>query len=499
MPVASGQDEPAHIYRGISLWEGQFLPSARSEGGQWLVQIPSSVVMYAESTACFRWKPQVSAGCVRPLEVPGDVTTVKTGAGRYFPPYYYAVGWVGRADQGVTGFYAMRALSLVVSSVLLGLAIVTVLRTIGARWSGLVLPIAITPQVLWLGSAVNPNAWEVDAGILTWAAGLALVSRLGAERREALWAKFLLGGSVLLVMRRLSPLWLVLIVAGVLAVRLCLPLAERRSLRSLASRRAAVVAGVLVCLAALSAWWHLTYDLAYVSRTETPGVPHGFANTLKTVLPDIPWWIGQTYGVFGWLDTASPPFAALVWMGLGSGTLALVVLSARYRLRVALTVGLGIVLWAAVPLAFVVTAGPEIGVHFWQARYTMPFGQGIPLALGVLGAACRGRPPELEKLLRWASPAAAWLMWPVLGTLTLVWALHRFARGEGADWSLADLQWSPPGGIAVLVAFYAVAGVALVRSLRDGGNTRRSSGSGRQLAAGRETMVDAGVGTVETT
>ncbi|HYJ74596.1 MAG TPA: DUF2142 domain-containing protein, partial [Kineosporiaceae bacterium] len=95
MPVTSAPDEPAHIYRAVSLWEGNLLPSGRAADGFWNVQVPASVVEYAESTACFRWRPQVSAGCSRPAETSGDNMTIETGAGRYFPLYYYAVGWPG--------------------------------------------------------------------------------------------------------------------------------------------------------------------------------------------------------------------------------------------------------------------------------------------------------------------------------------------------------------------------------------------------------------------
>jgi len=495
MPVTSAPDEPAHVYRAVSLWDGDLIPSVRAADGAWVVRVPQSVAEYAESTACTRHRPEVPAGCAPALTGPGGATTVETGAGRYIPPYYYAVGWPGRLDTGLAGFYGMRLASLVGSSVLLALAISTVLRTIGARWARLVLPIAMTPQVLWLGSMVNPNAWELDAGLLAWSAGLALASRLSIERREALWAKFLAGAVVLVLMRRLSPLWLLLIVVGILATRLCLPAMTRQQLPRLASGSAPVVLGVLVGLATFSVWWHLTFDLASVRGISSPQPSsENLVESLVALVPDVLSWIHQTYGVFGWLDTRSPQPAILAWLATGAVTFALVILGSRHRVRVAVTTGAGIALSLTIPLAFALTAGRQIGIHFWQARYTMPFASGIPLAMGVLGAAWHGRPRELLDVVRVVSPLVC-LAWPVLATITFVSALHRYTNGQGAGWSLADLPWSPPGGVLALTALFALSSLFLVRALHDeapSGPAPRTASAGIDGSSYGETIRSAG-------
>ena len=204
----------------------------------------------------------------------------------------------------------------------------------------------------------------------------------------------------------------------------------------LVSRRSARVFSVLVALGALSVWWHLTFDLATLSGLANPRpAPGGFAETLKALLPDVALSINQTYGLFGWIDAPSPEFAVLISLALGSFAFVLVVLGSLHRVRVAITVSLCVALCGVIPLAFSLTVGRQVGIHFWQARYTMPFGQGIALALGVLGAGSRGQPAELTALLRVARPIA-WLLWPVLGTVAFVWALHRYVKGEYGDWSL---------------------------------------------------------------
>jgi hypothetical protein len=459
MPVASGPDEPAHVYRAVSLWEGQFLPSTQAPDGEWFVRVPPSLAGYSESGACSRDRPDAPPRCGGSSGASEPLASVTTGAGRYLPTYYYTVGWAGRLFDGAAVFYAMRVTSLLVSSLLLALAITTFRGTVGRGWAAIVLPLAVTPQVLWLGSIVNPNSWEVDAGILTWAAGLALASNLSAESRRSLWAKFLLGASLLLLTRRLSPLWLVLIVAGVLAVRWCMPMARRAGLPSIHSRPAVVVLPVLVLLAVFSVWWHLTLDLGTVGGVLYPQQLEGGRVTLHAVLPDVANWLRETYGLFGWLNTGSPVYAVVIWFTVGAWALVLVTLGSGRRRRVAAALGIAIGLCAAIPLALELTTGAQVGIHFWQARYTMPYSQGIPLAAAVIGVTWQSRQPELGKLLR-VAPFVAALLWPVLGTLTFLAAVR-----DTTAWSPGG-ERGAPGGAAWLVALVALGAAALVWAVR---------------------------------
>jgi hypothetical protein len=417
-----------------------------------------------------RFAPETPANCPRPSGTTSDTSSVESGVAHYFPLYYFAVGWPAHVSSTVVGFYGMRAVSLLVSSLLLALAVTTTVRTVGPRWASLALPVAVTPQVLWLGSVVNPNGWEVDASLLVWAAALALVSRNSTESPKVLWAKIALGAAVVALMRRLGPLWLVLMLVGVLAVWSCLPTDRRRELRSVLSRRGRVVLGVVAGLATVSAWWHLTFDHVFVSglsgvQNPNPPPPGGLAETLLAIAADPLGWVDQTYGRFGWLDTYSPWWIVLIWLAVGSVLFALVVLGSRNPVRVVVAVAIAVALWVAIPLAFEASVGQQIGIHFWQARYTMPLGLGIPLALAVLGAHWRQPSVELGRLLHGAPPVA-WLLWPAFGTATFVVALHRFTAGADAAWSLDGLSWAPPGGFAPALVLAVLGGVALVGAVQ---------------------------------
>jgi hypothetical protein len=467
MPVSTGPDEPAHVYRADSLWNGQFRPKHQAADGAWWVRVPTSIRNYAESTTCTRFHADVPASCAKVARSSADhpITEVKTGAGRYLPFYYYSVGWPTRLSSGLLGFYLMRLMSLLVAAALLTSAVMTILKLVDRRWAGLGLALALTPQLLWVNSLVNPNSWEIDAALLVWAAGLAGISNHSSESRRVLATKFMVGSIVLLLTRRLSPLWLILILAGLAAVWSCLPEAARS--RAHSSKAAAAAALSLIILAATSAWWHITQDLAPVSSAVTSRFNVGsMIDRTRTVLPDLQLWLKQSYGGFGWLDTPSPRAAFVTWLGSGSLLAGLAIRMSQLRLRLGATLFTGLALCAAVPLAFVITFGSQVGLHFWQGRYTMPFSQGIPLALAATVSVWYAQRQEQNQKSRWfirILRPLPWALW-FLSAITFVSALHRYTSGQSSTWLPGGIQWTPPGSIVGVIVLYILGAVVIAHT-----------------------------------
>lgn len=446
-PVAS-PDEPAHVYRAVSLWEGQLLPERPTSAG-WEVQVPQSVKAYGYSSDCFRRHPERSAACSPDrLSTASTPTKVRTGAGRYLPVYYAFVGWPSRFDATVRGLYAMRLLSALVTAALLATAVTIALRWRGPRWPALGIALAITPMVLSFGGVVNPSSWEMAGGVLLWTALLALLSGQSSQSPRVLLLLAGLGATAELVTRRISPGWVVLVAAVLL---LASGAAQRRFV--LRRRMTWVVAAVLAALAAFSVWWHLTFDLASLGNTVDKHKGLTRFGTVVAAADRLPYWMHQQYGIFGWLDTWSPAVCFAIWWGLVFTLFAAALFASRGRLRVALLVT------ALLPPVLSVLVESSTWNRFgpsWQARYVMPFSLGLTLlSAAVLARAGRWQPSLVRSVARWAVLTLA-----AVNSFTFIAALHRWTSGINGEW-LGSLAWQPPGRAVPVVLLY-LAGTAVL-------------------------------------
>lgn len=480
MPPATGADEPAHVYRAVSLWRGQFLPESQWSDGSWLVRVPERIAQVSGSVECLKFKPEIPADCMEAGAAAAGtdrMVTVTTGAGRYLPPYYYVVGWPSRFSDGVPLYWAMRLTSAAVCIGMLFWATVLLRGVLRPRLRAAAMLLAITPQVTWLMATVNPNSWEIAGGVLAWAAGLAYLRQPGpVTARSAsptvFWG-FLTGATVMLLTRRLSPLWLTLIVVSLLLTWRCLPHAERRE--RLTPTRAGILPALWLGLLMVgSAVWHALLDLGPALSVLTPD-PRleqlSFVERALSSLPHVPRWIWQTYGVMGWLDTRSPAPAMAVWL-LAVGAVAVASVGRRTRwsaLTLMVVAGSGAFV---LPLLVEAAAGSTTGSRVWQGRYEMPLTQGLLIALVVVATAFRSSPAARDRDDRLADIATAVL---TLGAcMTFVKALHRYTDGLSNDWDLVSPRWSPPLGVGLLDVLACCGLVMLAICLRLGTQPRPS-------------------------
>ena len=189
MPITSAPDEPAHVYRALSLWNGD--PSRRTRGRRAVARPGPPVGEHLRGVD--RLHP-VAPGDPRQLRgAHGGV--VRAATPRWGPApagtsRSTTTRWVaGHLDSGVPGFYAMRVMSLLVASVLLALAITTFLRTVGVRWACLVLPIAHHTAGAVARIGREPQRLGAGRRAPHLGRGLALVSRFSSESIRALWAE----------------------------------------------------------------------------------------------------------------------------------------------------------------------------------------------------------------------------------------------------------------------------------------------------------------------
>jgi len=471
-PLAGVPDEPAHVVYAaaiVSGASGEIVSNTSGTGGllsytvpEWITSLPNK-----PGSPCYAFDAAVTADCQSPLSESDYPATALTSVSRYQPVYYWIVGIPSVNMAGSRALYAMRAVSVVLATSLIGLGLAAAAP--GRRWwLSVGVLIAFTPMVAFLIGGVNPNGAEIAAAI-----GLA-VAVLGVEgdppTTRRVWfqvAAISLLGGYLAWARPYSWLNLVVVVGATF-------LFNRRSVVAWIRRRpmAATVTGLSIGLATLTA---MSYDVLVqdpVRSTLKAGQslahpPVRFVEILESGVWMSGAFLADTIGRFGWLDHSVPRSLQMVWlMFLG----ALVVMAA--------VVGKGrdrLLLLAVVAGSTIVTPVVVMQLEFgspwgYQARYALPLVVLIGLSsMFVLG-------------LRWVSYPER-LLPPILGGLgifapltmaiSVMWSMARYSLGTPVVWSnvlalefLRDAAWLPPAVALGVVIVGLAALAALTPALR---------------------------------
>jgi hypothetical protein len=442
-PIMQAPDEWAHLYRAESIVLGQVLvsrPGAIDPVRGDPVRIPEALVAREKASRCFQFLAKVAVSCARPPMDRQGLVDTSTPASRYPPVYYALVGWP--LWFGVHGWtlYLMRIVAVALSAAFLASAGLAAVR-LGGGLTATGVFVAVTPMAAWLSGMVNPNGLEIAAAVALWPNLLLwLLGKTPTLRRAGL-IHSTVAASTMILTRTVAAAWVVVAVASVLV------LLRREWIREqLANRRVRVAIGAVVGVLAASALW------AQVSRATQVGplTAYHFRQTHFTLAHnlgraydrlDILWH--QAIAVFGWLDT---PVSATVYH-LFDAALALLIGSAavgvfRGRWRVGVAAVLAGALTAGVTIYLAASVANRLHIGFWQGRYSLPMGVGVPVLLGFAAGAWRGRG-------RLAAGAVAILAGVLASAVQLGGFLqffHRNSVGVSKPLSLHG-GWQPPLGI----------------------------------------------------
>lgn len=443
-PPFASPDEQYHISRASSVVRGQIIPPGNGAygGGAGAVIESRGVAMAAASWRCVQHHLKRSAACAEDTPSNSSPIYVFSGAARYAPAYYAVIGWPTLIIFDGNVVIPMRLISAAWCAAMLAAALTTALQFGRRRWLALGVIAAVTPQIAFLGGTVNPNAVEICAAVLAWAAGLAIVSSSGPVRSSWL-RRFSFGATSLVLMRQLSPLWLLGILAACVIIAGMPRLRELRSEARVYRWLALPFAGVCLQLA-----WVYGVGTGEIPTGAVKTAPTGF--TLPTVLQLQPERWVDYFGNMGWRDITLPVALvvlwAVIWLGLAAVALRRTTVHGRWSLAL-VTVGI-----LAVPVLLEWPLTGRLG-YFWQGRYALPIAVGIPLvATACLSVAPRLRPPRL------------WLqrgIFVIIGFVGL-WALTRaFMRYSSNFYHLSIFgPWQPPVPFLLLAAgFVAAIGV----------------------------------------
>jgi hypothetical protein len=456
LPINGTYDESQHLVRAYGAASGQLYaePAKAVRGGGAWFDVPRSLL--PGNIDC-TWKDKAPGSCQSPA--PDDRTDVRVGsaAGRYNPVYYAVVGLPLLVSPDFTGVVAARLVSAFGAALMLGFALlVAVRRRRPLLIAGLV--VVSTPMAMNLNGSINPNGWEIAAGVLLWTALLTLFRARPGELTERFTRQLVVlagvSGALLLVLRALGPVLLVLILAA------CLLLARRAAVTVLLRRRDVWwTAGVGALVGVYAVGWMLLSSLSDSEGAEgnsASSMP--LSDALRQLsFSRISFWVNQLVGQFSYGETTLPNWTVIAWFLL-VGALVGPALAVVKRLHAFVLLG---ILATSFACLVVLELGYLRSIGWSQhGRYIMPFGVGLVLAAVALR--------RLERAfgstgVRRIVPGVA-VIAGVLHLWVLLIVQTRFQFGQGHGLNPLSGSWTPPAGGAAPLLAEAV-GVAVLALL----------------------------------
>ncbi|GAA0267571.1 DUF2142 domain-containing protein [Cryptosporangium japonicum] len=458
LPINGTYDESQHLVRAYGVVSGQVYAeptNAIRGGGAWF-DVPRSLLP-GDLDCTFKSADRPAASCQTPAPDDESTTRVGSAAGRYNPVYYAAVGLPLLISPDFAGIVGARLVSALGAALMLGAAVLIAFRRRRPLLlAGLI--VVATPMAMNLNGAINPNGWEIAAGVLLWSTLLTLFRARPGELGERFtrWLVVLAGitGSLLLVLRALGPVFLVLIVAA------CLLLSRRGAVMALVRRHDVwwvLGTGAFVGLYAIG-WMLLSglSDSEGAIGNDAADLP--WSDALRQLsLTRMTFWVNQIVGQFGYGETTVPTWTIIAWYLLVAALVgpALAVVKRRHAFVLLGVLATSFLSLIALELFYLRNIG-------WSqhGRYIMPFGVGLVLAAVSLR--------RLDRALGTTGvarivPGVA-VVTGVLHVWTLLLVQSRFQFGQGRGLNPLRGSWTPPlGSFAPLLL--EIAGVVLLAAL----------------------------------
>jgi hypothetical protein len=439
LPPFRGSDEFDHAYRAASVARGEWLPSGQSTsaGRGELLTVPADIVR-AAGPVCRSLDYTGEHNCGPAETLPDGRVVVASAASRYNPVFYWVLGTAARPFDGAAALYAMRAVNLLLCSVVLAGAAWVTGRWSRTVWPRLGLVAAVTPVTAYGGAVAAPNALEVAAALGVWTALLGLRRVEGADRGRLLVLAGLFAVP-LAGLRALGPLWLALVLllaAAWLGPRLVAAIARAHP------RASAAAAGLALVGVAGGAGWTLLAGM--LSLEDTPGEGDPWLATAAS----LPLWLLQSVAAFPLRNERAPMVVYATGVLVLGGILVLGLLRGGRRDRA--VVLLALLVSVGVPFLLQVQAHEAAG-PIWQGRYGWPLGAGVLL---LAAAAVDRRPPEHPLVAAGITCGAGlWVLAHAVGVVGVLLDERRDSPLAGDD------RWLslPPAVVAVLAAGGVVA------------------------------------------
>ena len=453
-PLGASPDEPAHIIKAASVSLGELTGTPTKEAAVTRVQVPQSISQ-ASGWPCYAFNPNVSAGCIPETADGTNLVEATTSAGLYNPTYYSLVGWPSLLfGDGTTVVLLMRAVSAILVSFFLALALRSLILLCGSLIGGFIFLSFATPMVFFLNGVVNPNALEIATGASFISSLLLILTGKTSGSRRTLWLiAMTISGILMANTRGISPFWLCCFVL------LCIIAVGWKTFFNELKQRDFIVSTLLIALGTAFAGFWILFSGTLTSMGTFPGA--GEVTPLRAFFTMV---VQRTadpglIGVFGWLDTFAPPSVYVIWsIFIGGAVLtSFIFTSKKNSIKVLATVAIFIATPAIIQAASVQKSG-----FIWQGRYSLAIMAGMLIIIAFLFSQNININSTSSSASRFVIIAAVLF---VIGQATaFLSVLGRYVTGNnGAIFAaLGRGEWNPPLGSLLWFAVNFLAMAALV-------------------------------------
>ena len=467
-PYSGSPDEVDHAVRAAGVVSGQIAPepTAAKRGSGAFQTVPAGLV--PRNLGCWIHKASINVSCAQGPSANRTLVQQATGAGRYQPLYYAAVGGPLRLWPGQPGLILARLISAALSAAMLTAAFAAIWRWSRFRLLAAGVLIGFTPVTAQLSGSINPNGLEIVAAIALSTAGLPLLARYrgraddagepessGLDRR--LLALFGVSAIVLTSMRSSGPVWLMVALAVLLMpyrARMWRALWRDRAARAWSVAIVAVVLANVVWIVAMKATDLGDYQSTTILSRQQ--ISWRVADSWRG-------WIDEAVAVLAFMDARLPSWAYAIWESIAAAVLiwALVGVRGLDRWRLIVAMSLAVL----VPSALQYLGANSTG-FITQGRYLLAL-----LVGAVLVAA-----DTLERRILTATQARSLVRLCLLTLLpiqlfALLVTMQRYQSGQVATpkWTMLNPslgQWHPVLGswLPVIMEIVGLIIVAVVVS-----------------------------------
>ena len=438
-PIVGIADENQYIMYANVVASGQGYGEAK---------VPAYIA-YVNDLKCFAGLQEVTAAC---QDVKGwnkwgdDLVPIGTDGmiGGYPYPYFWIVGQPSRVFDGFEALYVMRTFAWLMACTVIGLAILHWPKT-HPKTMVLGFMAVFTPMVASTFGAVNPNGFEIVAGLsLSALLGSVLLKNGEASISNGHLASI---GLVTLALSTVKP-WSFLLTILIYGAFLGLTLIPKKltfkskslNLPNLISLRDKCLLISFLVIASIAGWIsNATYREVMSERgSEDLVLPFWYA--VRIILGNFTIFLKEFIGILGWRDHAPQEFVLMLWMSAIIFAIIYAMRNLRYLSNLFLLLYLSVA-FLALPIVSLKVLG-LLGGASYQGRYAGSLFTGIVILCVVL-LQINGKNPESlasNELLLWVISGFL-----VFNTSSLIWSFHRFSVGFPLAWERFpfEYEWIP--------------------------------------------------------